>query len=277
MRGMRDVYFVIMAQNLLNLIPGFDSAALPADAPLALYRRAVCDFVREIQPPAETVLKNNGFYLEVQDGYAPAGHGEHLKTVRVRDGYRLRRCTPEEEDILYGFMEAVIIPAFETFGAFVEVYKAKEQLLQRVYDIREKASLEWLRSLPPIDSREIYEAECARVGVKPLTDDEIKALSYGMEYGNYNMNHYLEEYTYDHRRYTLAQRYYRSVLRQSVLAEEERERAQISWRPEEMIECPGCRRLTAKRMLMAASFGLVCADCYDTYSDQPLESQEDGR
>lgn len=265
------MHLVIMSQNLLNLISGFDLSELPQDAPVELYRRAVCEFVRDIQPPADVVLSNNGIYLEVRPGYMAPEQGENLRTVRVLDGGRLRRCTPEEEDMLCGFMETVIFPAFEKFRAYVEVHAARERLILEVCDIREKRSLEWLRSLPPIESREAYERECARVGVRPLTDEEIAAMSYGMEYGNYDMDHYLRQWSYQYRLYTLAQRYYQNVLRPILKAKEE-ERTCSARRAPEMVECPGCHRQVPKRLLMAASFGLVCPDCYDTYSDKPLNS-----
>lgn len=114
-----------------------------------------------------------------------------------------------------------------------------------------------------INSRSVYEHECAKIGVVPLSDEAILAQSYAMEYGNFD-DFYMTEHPYSFYEKVLAQEYYRHVLRPDL---KERE-ASADTRTQEsrQVQCPGCGQMMSPHSLMAASLGLVCPDCYDRYA-----------
>lgn len=95
-----------------------------------------------------------------------------------------------------------------------------------------------------------------------MTDDEIRGAAYNLEYGEF----WLPEYDVGHIiRMDLARMRYRTLQG----ADRPALSAQPAPPPPEEVTCPYCGRPTLKSLLMSASFGLACPECYDEASHEP--------
>ena len=123
--------------------------------------------------------------------------------------------------------------------------------------------------IPHSPTRTEYEAACERQGYAPLSDAEIAADTYAMEYGNYGMPHYSVEQAAP---MIFAQARYRA-LKSAPKAESEaapKAEAALETTPRAaaaLTTCPNCGTLVAPKLLMYASLGMACPNCYDDMED----------
>jgi len=121
--------------------------------------------------------------------------------------------------------------------------------------------MEKFSSIPDeIETREKYEKICSEFGVVPENDESLD--SYAMRYGDFNMMHY---HTEPENRAsgiagTISQRYAKHIKKTiSPIA--------IHTQPEpEMVNC-SCGCTIEKSLVMSASMGSSCPDCYDRMSE----------
>lgn len=113
--------------------------------------------------------------------------------------------------------------------------------------------------VPSRTTREEYEAACVRAGVPARTDENILRSSYGLTYGQFAIPEYTPEQIIDRR----------LALTRLRMLEAEQAAAMPKPAPVPYVECPYCGRLVSERVLMTASFGLACPDCYDEASEHP--------
>lgn len=113
--------------------------------------------------------------------------------------------------------------------------------------------------VPQTYSREQYEVACLGEGVTPMSDTEIKKSSYGIIYGDADMQP--AEIAIG---FALA----RPRLR-AIEAEAKEARAALikETQAEELMIKAGCGHMVRRSQLMAASLGTCCPDCYDKMSD----------
>lgn len=106
-------------------------------------------------------------------------------------------------------------------------------------------------------SRDEYETRCAAAGLSPMSDDDIVAAAYGLTYAQHNL-----------RTDTTGQTIVRQQLAVRRLAQIEADAA--ANRPTlaavEHVACPGCGVETPRSLMMSASLGTVCPECYDRWS-----------
>ncbi len=108
-----------------------------------------------------------------------------------------------------------------------------------------------------LPTRAEYEAACARQGYTPLSDADIAASAYSMEYGDYSMPHYSVEQAAP---MILAQARYRT-LKAGIEAAPKTTQADAP--VSALTACPNCGTLVAEKLLMYASLGMACPNCYD--------------
>ncbi|MGE5591876.1 MAG: hypothetical protein ACM3ZA_14875 [Bacillota bacterium] len=106
-------------------------------------------------------------------------------------------------------------------------------------------------------SRGAYEAACAAANQEPLDDGEINRMAYGLVYGEFALPEYEPEHII---RMKLARR--------RLAAMESEQRLPPAPVADEEIRCPSCGRPTRRPMLMSASFGPACPECYDETSER---------
>jgi rRNA maturation endonuclease Nob1 len=114
-------------------------------------------------------------------------------------------------------------------------------------------------------TREEYEEMMAAANLSPeafathvQTDAEL-ATSYGVRTGDWTMSHYTDD-----------TRIAMKLARRRQIALDDEARARRATCPQvepEIIHCPNCGMQTTRAMLMNASLGTACPECYDELAD----------
>lgn len=134
----------------------------------------------------------------------------------------------------------------------------REEALAILQGIRYVARHE---TMPVQMERDAYEAACAAAGQEPMTDDEIRKASYAIQYGEFTLHG--DPTGHQIIRMRLAAR-----RRNQMVADQKARRAAAAAAapPVEYVVCQGCGTEVPKRLMMSASMGTVCPDCYDRWS-----------
>ena len=103
--------------------------------------------------------------------------------------------------------------------------------------------------------------EMTREQRNALTDDEIIQLGYAIN--NYSPMDNAQWANWWGRDLAINQ----ELKARLNVIETSRRAAKRTAQPVEMVRCPGCGQMVSKRLMMNASRGTVCPDCYDRYSD----------
>jgi len=158
-----------------------------------------------------------------------------------------------------------------------EVYKSRQQAFEHVSkDIIIKVA----SCIPRLPTRAEYENAARDAGYTPLSDAEIAASPYAMEYGNYGMSHYSTETTVT---MMLSQARYRTLKTEAAKTEAAKTEAAKTEAAKteaaktegvltappaaDIATCPNCGTLVAPKLLMYASLGMACPNCYDDMED----------
>lgn len=110
--------------------------------------------------------------------------------------------------------------------------------------------------------RATYESKCIELGVTPLSDEELMRSSYSWKYGDWTQ--YPEQKKLVNQTHTT---YYHSLEHAwKPFADQMREIRENSKPEPIMVKC-SCGHTIKKNMVMNASLGTSCPDCYDRMSD----------
>lgn len=118
--------------------------------------------------------------------------------------------------------------------------------------------------LPVAISREEYETACAKLSVPALSDAEIESWGTALSYANWGMengNGLLVSPIEHIEKMSLAE-----IRFHGIEAERKSMARPVQPQAEQTVLC-ACGHTVAKNLVMSASRGKVCPDCYDEWSD----------
>ena len=148
-----------------------------------------------------------------------------------------------------------------SLGLASHQHATREAAIQR---LEQEERIRAATDVPDQLSRGAYEAACAAAGQEPLGDEEIRRMAYGLVYGEFSLPEYTSERIIQMRLGRRRLAAIESELRTWPVVIDPITAAH----PDEEISCPSCGRPTRRSMLMSASFGLVCPECYDEASER---------